>query len=118
MMEAQIREKLDKAGIDVAGALERLNGKEELFTRLLNKFLNDTNFEKLKTAIDSGNYEEAANAAHALKGVCGNLAMTELFQLSKVQLETFRAGDSNKAVEFMPEITVCYNRIVDAIRSM
>lgn len=117
-MEVQIREKLENAGIDVSGALERLKGKDELFLRLLKKFLDDPNFEKLETAIGSGKYEEAAAAAHTLKGTCGNLSMTELFRLFTLQLEAFRAGDVKKAVEFMPEITARYHRMVEAIRSM
>lgn len=58
-MQAEKREQLEKAGIDVSGALERFMGNDALLERFLNKFLSDANYEKLTAAMDAGDKETA-----------------------------------------------------------
>lgn len=117
-MQADKREKLEKAGIDVSGALERFMGNDALLERFLNKFLSDTNYEKLAAAIDAGDQETALTVAHTLKGVCGNLAMTELFELLTNQVAAFRAGGWEEGKSLMPNITLAYEKVVDAVRGL
>ncbi len=117
-MQASTRERLEKAGIDVSDALERFMGNDMLLERYLKKFLNNPNLEVLTTAIAAGEHEAALNASHALKGVCGNLAMTELFDLLTAQVAAFRQNNWKDAVELMPEISKRYTIILAAIRSM
>lgn len=51
---------------------------DERIARFLGKFLNDKSFESLCTAMEQKNVEEAFRAAHTLKGVSQNLALTRL----------------------------------------
>jgi|GEM_PF-340846 len=74
--------------VDVDGALKRVMGNKKLYKRLLMSFTGDTNHEKLKEALDGGSYTDAASAAHAIKGVCANLSINELYEKSK-ELEMF-----------------------------
>lgn len=117
-MEAAIKERLEAGGIDVSDALGRFMGNDKLLERFLIKFLSDSNYEKLVTAIDAGDKETALIAAHTLKGVCGNLSMTGLFALLSKQVAAFRADDWDKGVELMPEITREYEAAVEAVSSM
>lgn len=117
-MQAEKRERLEKAGIDVSGALERFMGNDALLERFLNKFLSDANYEKLTAAMDAGDKETALTAAHTLKGVCGNLSMTELFDLLTKQVAAFRAEDWDGAKALMPSIILAYGQIVDAIKGL
>lgn len=117
-MQARRKEKLGEAGIDVSAALERFMGNEALLERFLKKFLNDASYEKLVAAIDAEQQEDALAAAHTLKGVSGNLAMTELFALLTEQVAAFRANDWDKAVKLMPEISKSYEMISAAIRAL
>ena len=41
----------------------------------------------------TGDKDAALAASHTLKGVCGNLSMTALFDLLTRQVAAFRAGD-------------------------
>ena len=108
-------ERLEAAGIDVAAALERMMGSEALLERLLGRFLKDTNFSALCAALDQGDGEKAVAAAHALKGVCGNLSMTELYGLFTRQVEALRGGDLDGARELMEEIGSAYSAVTQAI---
>lgn len=110
------KRKLRDAGIDVDAALERLMGNEALLERLLKKFLLDDNFAKLEAAVSAGDSEAAVLASHTLKGVCGNLAMTLLFDLLTGQVAAFRANDWLGAAQRMPDISDAYWKIALAIQ--
>ena len=117
-MQALMKERLEAAGIDVAAALERFMGNEALLERFLKKFLTDTNYEKLAAAIGAGQKEDALAAAHTLKGVSGNLAMTELYDLLTAQVAALRAGDWDKAVKLRPDISKSYDIISAALKAL
>ena len=115
-MTPEWREQLEAAGIDVASALERMMGSEALLKRLLGKFLDDPQYPALRAALEAGDMERAVSAAHTLKGVCGNLSMTELYGLFTRQVDALRAGDLPLAHGIMAEIAPAYERVMAAIR--
>ena len=115
-MTSQRRKQLEEAGIDVASALERMMGSEELLERLLRKFLENQQYPALCTALKGGDTEQAVIAAHTLKGVCGNLSMVSLYGLFARQVDALRAGDLLLARHLMDQITPAYERAAAAIR--
>ena len=72
--------------IDVDSALKRIGGNMDLFKRLLGRFAEGTDFEKLTGALEGGDLEEAARLAHTIKGVSSNLSLNKIAAFS-VQLE-------------------------------
>ncbi len=117
-MQAPERERLGRAGINVSDALERFMGNDALLERFLKKFLSDPNYEKLTAAIDAGDQETALTAAHTLKGVCGNLGMSELFDLLTKQVAAFRADRWEDAANLMPDISLAYERVVEELKNL
>lgn len=115
-MTPERRKQLEAAGIDVASALERMMGSEALLERLLGKFLDDPQYPALRAALEAGDMERAVSAAHTLKGVCGNLSMTELYGLFTRQVDALRAGDLPLARGIMAEIAPAYEQVTAAIR--
>ena len=115
MTSERIRQ-LEAGGIDVAQALERVMGNEALLERLLGKFLDAPQYHALCAALERGDPEQAAAAAHTMRGMCGNLSMTELFRLFTMQVETLRGGDLVAGREMMAQITPAYERATAAIR--
>lgn len=114
-MDAFIKEKLEQGGIDTESALERMMGSETIFFRLLNKFLEDDNYDKLTEAVRQGDMAAALTASHTLKGICGNLSIQKLFDLLTEQVTLFRQGNEEGAAALMEEISVCYEAAVDSI---
>ena len=108
--------RLEEAGIDVASALERMMGSEELLERLLRKFLENQQYPALCAALKGGDTEQAVIAAHTLKGVCGNLSMVSLDGLFARQVDALRAGDLSLAQHLMEQITPAYVQVTAAIR--
>lgn len=73
-------------GIDLPVALKRLGGNETLLRTLLLQFRED-NLEfchSISTAIKENDLKEAQQLVHTLKGVAGNIAISEVFEESQV----------------------------------
>ena len=115
-MTQERRVQLAAAGIDVEAALERMMGSEALLERLLDKFLEDRNYPALRSALEAGDLEWAAAAAHSLKGVCGNLSMTGLYISLAGQVDALRRGDLDGARAAMEQIVPGYEAVCRAIR--
>lgn len=117
-MENEMKNRLTEAGTDVESALERFMGNEDMFLRFLKRFPDDANYANLLKAMEIYDQEAALNASHTLKGVCGNLLMTTLFDLLAKQVTAFRNGDWHGAARLMPEIASAYERITQTVKSL
>lgn len=111
------REVLEAGGIDVQGALDRMMGNEKLLARLLGKFLHDTSFARLETALAEHDADAAFSAAHTLKGVAGNLSVTTVYELAGRQCDLLRAGSPDEAAALMPQLSEAYRAAQGAIRA-
>lgn len=70
-------------GLNLSKALSQLGGKKTLYVRLLGMF-NDVHtgdVDKLLAAAQNENWTEVYEINHALKGVAGNLAANEIYEL-------------------------------------
>ena len=75
-----ILEKLNAMGVRTEEGLARCLGQENFYLSLVQRALRDEEFEKLGSAIGQGRLSEAFEYAHALKGACGNLSLTPLYE--------------------------------------
>ncbi len=114
-MDATCREILINGGIDVDGILRRCMGSEALVMRLLKKFPADATYARLKEAFAENDAQRAVEASHTLKGVCGNLSVSELFALVDRQVIALRGGDMAGAAAMMQDIARAYEKAVLAI---
>jgi len=114
-MEQILKDKLIELGIDVDDAMNRFMGNDKLLTKFLGKFKDSPTFEELKASIAAGDNEASLRNSHSLKGVCGNLSLTGLYQLFSQQVELYRAGKPEEANAMMVEIEAAYKKIVENI---
>jgi two-component system sensor histidine kinase/response regulator len=96
------RNPLNIPGIDVNGVLRRLGIPFESLQGLLKRFADSqrTVLEKLATAVETGNYLEARQYAHALSGAAGNLGANELQEAAKTLEAAAREGRTDLAELF------------------
>jgi HPt (histidine-containing phosphotransfer) domain-containing protein len=73
--------------VDVEEGSKRVMNNTKLYVRLLTKFKDDHNLKDLEAALAAGEMEKAQAFAHTIKGLAGNLSLTELFKQS-LELET------------------------------
>lgn len=101
-------------GGDYDAVLGRLR-REEMIKKFVYKFLEDKNFQLLELSIKNKNYEDALGAVHTIKGICQNLSFTRLFESSNAMTELFKAGNYEKAVAMMPQVSDDYFSIIRAV---
>jgi HPt (histidine-containing phosphotransfer) domain-containing protein len=83
--------------VNVAEGSARIMNNIKLYVKLLTKFRNDNNLNDLEAAVAAGDLAKAQSAAHTVKGVAANLALSELFKQC-LELETqIKGGTVNPA---------------------
>lgn len=55
-------------------------GNEAFYFKLIGKVIDDKNFQALEDAVAAKDLDAAFDAAHSLKGVLGNLALTPVYE--------------------------------------
>lgn len=85
-------------GSKVEEGLARCMNNEAFYLRLVGMGLKDGNFDVLRAALSAGDAKVAFEAAHALKGVLGNLALTPLYEPAAAITELLRGTDAGSPV--------------------
>jgi two-component system sensor histidine kinase/response regulator len=80
-------------GFDLAEGLDRLQGNQKLYRKLLLDFgaKYTTTAAEIRDALDSGDFDQAHSLVHNLKGLAGNLAATGL-QAAAIEMEKLVKG--------------------------
>ena len=84
-------ELLKNFGVDTKEGLTRCMNNQKFYFRMISLGLSNDSFEKLGKALEENNLDEAFEAAHALKGVIGNLALTPIYTPLSEMTEMLRA---------------------------
>ena len=78
--------------INVKEGLGRIRDNKKLYRRMLGMFMESGEFAVLEDSLRLKDYSKAADAAHAIKGMTGNLSLTQLYQISAKMMEELRQG--------------------------
>jgi len=106
-------EQLQKFGVDTKEGLTRCMNNEAFYFKMLKMGLNNDQFEKLEKALAANSLEEAFEAAHALKGVLGNLALTPLYNPVAEMTEMLRAKKSADYVAMYEPVLELRNQLAE-----
>lgn len=109
------RYRLSKAGISANAGIERFYGDRELYECSLNKFPKDPHYEMMIKAIGEKDVKAAFAAAHALKGLAGNLSMVRLYDHICPLVELLRGGTLEGADELLPAVVSDYEALTAAL---
>ena len=97
-------ESLRELGVNTQEGLARCMNNEAFYLRLVGMGLKDSGFDKLDEAISAGNLDAGFEAAHALKGVLGNLALTPIYGPVSEMTELLRARTQTDYSPFIEKI--------------
>ncbi len=92
-------------GANTTEGLKRCLNKEDFYLRMVKKVPDDANFQKLYDALAVGDLTAAFDAAHAIKGATGNLALSPIFDPVAELTELLRARTQTD-----------YSTLIEAIR--
>jgi len=98
-------------GADVKGGLERCMNNESFYLRLVKMALSDNNVDRLRESLASGDLDAAFEAAHALKGVLGNLSLTPVYEPVAEVTELLRARAGTDYAPYMKTIGEAWDRL-------
>ena len=101
---SQFMEKYRAAGGDVEGVMERFMSDEELLKMCLSQFVQEDEFGQLRENILNKEYKKAFDSAHALKGITGNLGLTDLYEKLCILVEDLRGEKYDCLQEQLAEI--------------
>ena len=96
---------LSSYGGNVEEGLTRCVNNEAFYLKLVGKTMDDPSFERLTKAIENKDLDDAFEAAHALKGALGNLALTPLCEPVNEMVELLRAKEDADYDLYIEEIT-------------
>ncbi len=117
-MENNAMEVLREAGFDVEGALGRLMNNQAFYVKMLGKFAQDTNFAKLRGVVEAGDAQAAGDCAHALKGMCSTLGMTELSELCAKLQYLYQGREEGDPASVFAQADEQYGLVMEALRKV
>lgn len=89
-MDEQLEKELRENGAGVDAAVGRFMGNKALYQKFLLKFKNDRSYEAIVENMGKGDYGEAFNSAHTLKGVSANLGLDPIYKEASELTDLFR----------------------------
>ena len=105
-------ETLNEFGVNTKEGLTRCMNNEKFYFRMIKMGLASDQFDKLGAALESNSLDEAFEAAHALKGVLGNLALTPIYNPLAEMTELLRAGKAADYVTMYKPILELRNKLL------
>ena len=101
-------------GADVTEGLGRCMNNEAFYLRMVRMVYADKNFDLRREAAASGDVRQGFEAAHALKGILGNLSLKNMYVLADDLTELLRPGEE---VDFRPQAEEIL-RLHEALRAL
>lgn len=92
MNAAELMKRVTACGVDLKGVNDRFMGNDPLYQTCFLDFINEHNVVKLKQSMAAKDYARAFEAAHALKGLSGNLGLSPYYDAVNRLVESLRAG--------------------------
>ncbi len=108
-------DKLNSFGADTTEGIARCCGSEALYIRLIKMIPNEKNFDNLEKALNENDLDKAFEAAHALKGVTGNLSLTPMFEKCCEMTELLRSRTQMDYEPMLAELLGMRDRITDML---
>ena len=97
---------------------ENLGLEEEEFLELIELFVETSmsDLKDLQSATESGHAENAAKAAHSIKGAAANLGLSEISEVAREIEENARNGQLGGATEYAQKLQEQLDVVANTIR--
>ena len=104
---------LKEYGANTEEGLERCLQDEDFYLDLIPSALDKESYDALEAAVKAGGLDSAFDAAHALKGVLANLALTPIYEPASEMTELLRARTKTDYAPLMQKIWDERQRLID-----
>ena len=109
-------EQLEAYGADIKEGLGRCMNMPDFYLRLVGMITKDGHLSQMKEAVEAGDLAAGFEAAHALKGVLANLALTSVLEPVSELTEHLRA---RREMDYAPLIAKAeqeMNKLLEIIK--
>ena len=106
---------LAELGVDTEGTISRFVGNEDLYAKFLAGYITEKRMPDIYSALAEKNTDELIMRTHKLKGVSGNLGMTEIYELTEDAITRLRNGSYDGVEDILKRTEVIYDKICAAI---
>ncbi|SEM40705.1 Hpt domain-containing protein [Butyrivibrio sp. ob235] len=106
---------LNEFGADTKEGLARCLDDEEFYLDLIPEALERERYEELQELLEKKDIPAAFEAAHALKGVLGNLALTPIYEPASEMTELLRAGEDIDYTELITTVIEQRDKLAEMI---
>ena len=103
---------LRACGANTQEGLGRCMNNEAFYIRLVNMALDDASFQKLSDAVAAGDKKAGFEAAHSLKGVLGNLALTPIYAPVAEMTELLRAAAAADYQSYLDRVLAARDQMI------
>jgi len=113
--DMNLLEELRDLGVDTDEGLQRMGGNSSLYERMLVKLKDMIKGSPVQMDFDCNDYSDIAEAAHAIKGASGNLAVTPVYELYTEFMQLLREHQPEEAKKVLEKALPVQNAIIDCI---
>ena len=108
----------DLAGFDVKTGLTRVGGNVDFYKKLLKEFVEEFGqvAEEMRDILLKGDIQSGKRLVHTIKGVAGNLAATELYEITKEFEAAFKQSDKDNFLSLMNRFDTSLNQVVASVK--
>lgn len=106
-------------GLDINQALTQLGGKKNLYLRLMGMFMDGhaQDAERIRAAANDQDWTSVYEINHALKGVTGNIAATDLYQLC-VALDAKLKQENHDVAEELDQMPAAMAQLLESVETV
>ena len=114
-----VKECYEAFGGNYEEVISRLRTDERV-AKFLRRVLDDGSYQLLIDSVATNNVDEAFRAAHTLKGVCGNLSITQFGESSSALCEYLRENRviDGEVMKMLEPVKADYELTVSSIRQL
>jgi len=106
---------LKALGVNADEAIARMNGSTSLYERMLVSFVRLMKESIVQPDFDCNNYDDIIEAAHAIKGVSGNLSITPVYEAYSEIVRLLRNQQPEQANEVLLGVIPIQTAILECI---
>lgn len=103
-------DELKSKGCNTDEGMARCMNNEDFYLKMVNMFFADSSkFDALGKALEAHDLDDAFEQAHALKGVCANLALTPIQDRVSEITELLRSRSDMDYTDMYRDLMDCFN---------
>lgn len=116
--QEKLLDALRSKNVKVDDTIKRFVGNTSLFVKFTISFALEDRLPAIYEAYDSGDNDKLIMAVHKLKGVGGNLGMTDIYDTSEKAISILRSGSRDGVLDLLKRLETLCRDISETVKSI